>query len=102
SSTFKRLTKNPPGSLASDVPIRPIPSANRKRIKFSLHSAELVTGNSDHSTEVYYLLRPTVVTELSGTPLSFFAKASNYPVVDAPPSASPSPSPPPTATPSTL
>ena len=102
SSTFKRLTKNPPGSLASDVPIRPIPSANRKRITFSLTSAELGTGNSDLSTEVYYLLSPTVVTELSGTPLSFFAKASNYPVVDAPPSASPSPSPTPTPTPGTI
>jgi len=101
-STFKRLTHNPVGSLASDVPIRPIASSKRTRMTFSLTSAELGGGNSDLSIEVYYLLSPTVVTELSATPLSFFTKASNFPVVDAPPAASPSPSPTPTPTPGTI
>jgi hypothetical protein len=101
-STFKRLTNNPVGSLASDVPLRPIASSKRNRITFSLTNAELGGGNSDLSIEVYYLLSPTVVTELSGTPLSFFTKASNFPVVDAPPVASPSPSPTPTPTPGTI
>jgi hypothetical protein len=101
-STFKRLTTNPSSSLASDVPIRPLASGKRNRMTFSLTSAELGGGNADLSVEVYYLLSPTVTTELSGTPLSFFAKASIFPVNDAPPAGSPSPSPTPTPTPGTI
>ncbi|MEP6718729.1 MAG: hypothetical protein ABJB21_06295 [bacterium] len=101
-STFKRLTNNPGGSLTTDVPIRPIASGKRNRMTFSLTSAELGGGNADLSIEVYYLLSPTVTTELSATPLSFFAKASIFPVNDAPPVASPSPSPTPTPTPGTI
>ena len=101
-STFKRLTINPVGSLSSDIPIRPIPSSKRNRITFSLTSAELGGGNADLSIEVYYLLSPTVVTELSAATLSFFTGASTFPVLDAPPAASPSPSPTPTPTPGTI
>ncbi len=101
-STFKRLTNNPVGSLASDVPIRPIASSKRTRITFSLTAAELGGGNADLSIEVYYLLSPTVVTELSAATLSFFTGASTFPVLDAPPAASPSPSPTPTPTPGTI
>ncbi|HKP47475.1 MAG TPA: hypothetical protein VJT50_12820 [Pyrinomonadaceae bacterium] len=101
-STFKRLTNNPIGSLASDIPLRPLPSASRKRIAFTLTAGELGGGNADGSIEAYYLVSPTVTTELSGTPLTFFAAASNYQVVDAPPVASPSPSPTPTPTPGTI
>lgn len=99
-STFKRLTNNPAGSLSSDIPIRPITSSKRNRMTFSLTTAELGGGNSDLSIEVYYLLSPTVTTELLGSaaPLSFFTKASNFPVLDATPAASPSPSPTPTPT----
>ncbi len=100
-STFKRLTNNPIGSLASDVPIRPIASSKRTRMTFSLTAAELGGGNADLSIEVYYLLSPTVVTESSAA-LSFFTGASSFPVLDAPPEASPSPSPTPTPTPGTI
>ncbi|MEP6742847.1 MAG: hypothetical protein ABJB61_10150 [bacterium] len=100
-STFKRLTNTPVGALVSDVPIRPITSSKRTRMTFSLTAAELGGGNSDMSIEVYYLLVPTVATDSSAT-LSFFTGASNFPVVDAPPIASPSPSPTPTPTPGTI
>ncbi len=100
-STFKRLTTNPVGSLTSDVPMRPIPSSKRTRITFSLSSGELGGGNSDGSTELYYLVSPTVITESAAT-LSFFTGASVFPVNDAPPAASPSPSPTPTPTPGTI
>jgi uncharacterized protein (TIGR03437 family) len=93
SSTFKRLTNNPVGSLASDVPLRPIASATRKRITFSLTAAELGGGNADLSTEVYYLLSPTVTSEAPEA-LTFFTAASAFEVP-----ASPAPSPSPTATP---
>lgn len=93
SSTFKRLTNNPVGSLASDVPLRPIASATRKRITFSLTAAELGGGNADLSIEVYYLLSPTVTSEAPEA-LTFFTAASAFEVP-----ASPAPSPSPTATP---
>lgn len=92
-STFKRLTNNPVGSLGSDVPLRAVPSATRKRIAFSLTSAELGGGNSDLSIEVYYLLSPTVTSEAADA-LTFFTAASAFEVP-----ASPAPSPSPTATP---
>jgi uncharacterized protein (TIGR03437 family) len=92
-STFKRLTNNPIGSLASDVAGRPIASATRKRITFSLTAAELGGGNADLSIEVYYLLSPTVTSE-APEPITFFTAASAFEVP-----ASPAPSPSPTATP---
>ncbi|MDQ1640011.1 MAG: hypothetical protein QOF62_3350 [Pyrinomonadaceae bacterium] len=92
-STFKRLTNNPVGSLTSDTPIRPIPSARRNRMTFSLTSAELGGGNADLSTEVYYLLSPTVTSEAPDA-LTYFTAGSAFEVP-----ASPAPSPSPTATP---
>ena len=92
-STFKRLTNNPVGSLASDVPLRPIASATRKRMTFTLTAAELGGGNADLSIEVYYLLSPTVTSE-APEPITFFTAASAFEVP-----ASPAPSPSPTATP---
>ena len=97
-STFKRLTNNPAG-LTSDIPIRPIPSAKRNRIAFSLTSAELGGGNSDQSIEVYYLLSPTVTSEAPEA-LSYFTFPSIF-EVPAAPNPSPSPSPTPTPTPGT-
>jgi uncharacterized protein (TIGR03437 family) len=94
-STYKRLTNNPPGSLASDVPLRPIPSSKRNRITFSLTAAELGGGNSDLSTEVYYLLSPTVTAEAAQA-LTYFTFPSNF---EVPASPNPSPSPSPTPTP---
>src|SRR6185312_2807176 len=90
---FKRLTNDPVGSLASDVPLRPIPSAKRNRIIFSLTNAELGGGNTDGTIEVYYLLSPTVTSETADA-LTFFTAASAFEVP-----ASPAPSPSPTATP---
>jgi uncharacterized protein (TIGR03437 family) len=98
-STFKRLTNNPAGSLSSDVPIRPIASSTRKRITFSLTTAELGGGNADLSTEVYYLLSPTVTSEAPEA-LTFFTFPSIF-EVPASPNPSPSPSPTPTPTPGT-
>lgn len=92
-STFKRLTNNPVGSLASDIPIRPIPSAKRNRMTFSLTSAELGGGNADLSIEVYYLLSPTATSEAPEA-LTYFTAGSAFEVP-----ASPAPSPSPTATP---
>jgi uncharacterized protein (TIGR03437 family) len=94
-STFKRLTNNPLGSLVSDVPIRPVASSNRSRIAFSLTNAELGGGNSDLSTEVYYLLSPPVTSEAADA-LRYFTWPSNW---EVPASANPSPSPSPTPTP---
>lgn len=98
-SSFKRLTNNPTGSLASDVAIRPIPSGKRNRITFSLTAAELGGGNSDLSIEVYYLLSPTVTSEAAEA-LTYFTFPSIY-EVPASPNPSPSPSPTPTPTPGT-
>jgi uncharacterized protein (TIGR03437 family) len=92
-STFKRLTNNPVGSLASDIPLRPIASATRKRMTFTLTAAELGGGNADLSLEVYYLLSPTVTSE-APEPITFFTAGSAFEVP-----ASPAPSPSPTATP---
>jgi uncharacterized protein (TIGR03437 family) len=89
SNTFRRLTKNPTFAAFS-----PLTTNSSERTVFSLGGAELGGGNSDGSTEVFYLLSPPVMTE-SATALSFFTGASNIPL----PEASPSPSPTPTPTP---
>src|SRR6266699_1062864 len=69
SNTFTRLTNNPVGSSFGGI--RPLTSETRKRMAFSLGGTELGGGNADSSTEVYYLLTPTVVSE-SATTFSFF------------------------------
>ncbi len=94
-STFKRLTKNPAGSLASDVAMRPIPSSKRNRITFSLTAAELGGGNPDLSLEVYYLLSPTATSDAPEA-LTYFTYPS---IFEVPASSNPSPSPSPTPTP---
>jgi uncharacterized protein (TIGR03437 family) len=88
-STFRRLTRN-----AIFSPLSPLTTSTIERSAFST-GGELGGGNADGSTEVFYLLSPTVTT-VSATPLSFFTGASNVPL----PEASPSPSPSPTPTPS--
>lgn len=95
SGPFTRLTKNPVGAF---LEIRPLASQTRARIAFSLGGSELGTGNLDFSSEVFYLLSPTVTTE-SAAVLSFFTGASNFPVATATPAPSPAPSPSPTPTP---
>src|SRR6185437_16166227 len=77
---------------------RPIASESHKRIAFSLGGAELGGGNGDFSTEVFYLITPTITNQASDT-LSFFTGASNMPVAAATPAPSPTPSPTPTPSP---
>ena len=96
SNTFTRITNVT--VLASFGGTRPIASENRKRIAFSLGGAELGGGNPDASTELYYLITPTI-TESSAAVLSFFTGASNMPVTAATPVPSPIPSPTPTPSP---
>lgn len=96
SNSFTRLTNNPQGSSFGGI--RPLTSESRKRMAFSLGGTELGGGNADSSTEVYYLLTPTVVTE-SATSFSFFTGASNFPVPNASPTPTPGASPTPTPTP---
>ncbi len=96
-NTFTRLTKNP--VLLFVAGIRPLTSNTRSRITFSLGAVELGGGNSDGSSELFYLLSPGVTTESSAA-LSFFTGASNMgPFASASPTASPTPSPTPTPTP---
>jgi len=92
SNTFARLTQNPVGGFGG---MRPLGSNTIRRIVFSLGGTELGAGNSDFSTEVFYLLTPPVTPPDSTAVLSFFAWPSTFPVA----AATPAPSPVPTATP---
>ena len=96
SNTFTRLTNVTLFATAGGT--RPIASETRKRIVFSLGGAELGGGNLDASTEVYYLITPTI-TNTSAVALSFFTGASLMPVTAATPTPSPTPSPTPTPSP---
>ena len=98
SNTFTRLTKNP--IIGGVAGIRPLASNTQKRIAFSLGGVELGGGNSDNSSEIFYLLTPPVTEPPSSATLSFFTGASNMgPFASADPSASPSPTPTPTPSP---
>jgi hypothetical protein len=97
SNTFTRITNVT--TFTSLGGTRPIASESRKRITFSLGGAELGGGNGDFSTEVFYLITPTITAQSSAV-LSFFTGASNMPVAAATPVPSPIPSPTPTPSPS--
>lgn len=86
-TTFTRLTDSPAFNLPEFGPpaIQSFPSNTRLRIAFSLGRTELGGGNSDNSTEAFYLLSPT--TTNSGGTLSFFTGASNRPVTGPSPTA---------------
>src|SRR4029079_9835428 len=93
SNTFTRLTDNPASVIfSSDIPIRPAASSTRRRMVFSIIGADLGGGNPDNFSEVFYLLSPLVTSESSAV-LSFFTGASNFPVAEATPTASPTPTP---------
>ena len=77
---------------------RAIASASRKRIAFSISGNELGGGNTDGSTELFYLLTPIITTQSSAA-LSFFTGASEMPVAAATPLPSPTPTPTPTPSP---
>jgi len=97
-NTFTRLTKNP--VLGSVVGIRPIVSNTQQRLTFNLQAVELGGGNSDGSSEVFYLLTPPVTPPESSAPLSFFTFPTDRgPMASANPSASPTPTPAPSPSP---
>ncbi len=98
-NTFARLTTNPIGGFGG---MRPLGSDTIRRIAFSLGGTELGTGNSDFSTEVFYLLTPPVTPPDSTAALSFFAWPSTFPVAAATPAPSPVPSPTPLPSPGTI
>lgn len=91
SNTFTRLTKNPVQGTV--VGLRPLTSNTRTRMAFTLQGVELGGGNTDGSTETYYLLTPSVAAE-SGGILAFYTGASHRgPFASASPAASPTPTP---------
>lgn len=94
SNTFVRIT-NMVGLTGGT---RAIASATHKRLAFSIGGVELGGGNSDGSTELFYLLTPTITNQSSAT-LTFFTGASEMPVAAATPLPSPTPSPTPTPSP---
>ena len=94
SNTFTRLTN----SSANVQSLRLATSDTRKRISFSLGGTDFGGGNADGSTEIFYLLTPTITVQ-SGAVLSFFTGASSMPVAAATPLPSPAPSPTPTPSP---
>ena len=90
-NTFVRLSKSP--NLGFVVLIHPFASSSLRRITFSLQAVELGGGNTDGSTEVFYLLSPAVTAQAAEA-LSFFTGASNWgPFASASPAASPTPTP---------
>ncbi len=94
-----RLTMFPP-PVFSINPIQIFPSNSSKRLSLLIPNAEIGTGNSDFTTEVYYLLTPTIAAE-NKVGLTYATGATGIPVVNKPlatPSPTPTPSPSPIPT----
>ena len=93
---FTRLTNLPAFVGLRGVPDSGVnaPGKTGRRIAFSV-GTELGGGNTDNTSEVFYQLTPTVVTESSGT-LAAFTGASRLPVPVGSPTATPTASPTPT------
>jgi len=101
--TFTRLTKLPSPTFFLGS-LQPLPSNNLNRVAFSIPQSEVGTGNPDLSTEVYYLLIPTILSEGAEPTLAFFTGATQIPISNDPlptpsPTATPTPSGSPTPTP---
>lgn len=93
---FVRLTNLPPptGLTQQLVPLtRAIPSNTVKRIVFSISLTEPGTGNPDLFSEVFYLLKPDVVSQPATATASLATGASRLPVVTASPTPTASPNP---------
>ena len=86
-TTFTRITNTPEFAFPAIGPpgIQAHTSDTRLRMSFSLSRTETGGGNSDNTTEGFYLFAPTT-TESGGT-LSFFTGASNRPVTGPSPTA---------------
>jgi Tol biopolymer transport system component len=100
-ATFTRLTKFPPALFVISQ-AQPLPSNSLKRMAFSFGQTEIGTGNTDLLSEVFYLLKPTVTSDVTATN-SFATGATRLPVSATPtpsPSVTPTPSPSPTVSPS--
>ena len=96
SATFTRLTKFPSvGTVVGQA--QPLPSNSLQRMAFTLGSGELGTGNQDFLAEVYYMIKPTAVTEVTPTAINFATGATHLPIA---PSGSPTPTPVPSPSPS--
>jgi uncharacterized protein (TIGR03437 family) len=96
---FTRLTNLPAFVGLRGLPDSGVglPGKTGRRIAYSVN-AELGSGNTDGSSEVFYQLTPNIVTESSGT-LAAFTGASRITVPVASPTASPSGSPTPSPSP---
>lgn len=79
-TAFRILTNTP---ITNGASFQPFVSQTIQRISFSLGNTEFGTGNSDNSTETYYLLTPTAATDTNGT-LAFFTFPSQRPVTANP------------------
>lgn len=79
-NAFRILTNLP---LTNGASLQPFVAQTQQRIAFSLAATELGGGNSDNSTEAFYLLTPPAATETNGT-LAFFTGASDRPVTTNP------------------
>jgi uncharacterized protein (TIGR03437 family) len=93
-NTLTRLTNNPAAintGILGPPALQGYASNTRQRLAFSISRTEIGGGNSDNSTEAFYLLTPQQppVSDQTAT-VSFFTGASNRPVV----SPSPAPTPP--------
>jgi uncharacterized protein (TIGR03437 family) len=78
---FTRLTNITGTTVLS--PVRALPSDSFRRIAFSMGGAELGGGNSDLSSEVFYLLSPPATTQSAQT-ITLFTGASLIPVAGTP------------------
>ncbi|HEX8649948.1 MAG TPA: hypothetical protein VF708_03845 [Pyrinomonadaceae bacterium] len=83
-----RLTNTPANAVQGQITLQSFASNTQERVVFTLTGAELGGGNSDRSTEAFYLLARSG-TNTTAT-VSFFTGASRRPVV----SPSPAPTPP--------
>ena len=94
-NSFTRLTNTPASASTLVAAMQPFVSETMERIAFSLGGTELGGGNSDFSTESYYLLVPETISEVpaSENAIAYQTGASLRDVVVSP-SPSPTPTPP--------
>ena len=94
-NSFTRLTNTPVSATTLVAAMQPFVSETTRRIAFSLAGTELGGGNTDGSSESYYLLVPTAISEVpaSDNAISYQTGASLRDVVVSP-SPSPTPTPP--------
>ncbi|HEX9928402.1 MAG TPA: hypothetical protein VGB02_07710 [Pyrinomonadaceae bacterium] len=95
-ATFTRISRFPTSALSE---IQPYTSNTNRRIAFNI-PRELGGGNSDSTSEAFYLLTPNSISETQNN-LAVFTGASALPVATPSPSPTPTPTASPTPTPLT-